>query len=173
MRATLFLLPLLACSTDPRPPAEPPPSPSPPQTPSFHMQGVEVSSGEHPERMLDGDRETGWYPSEGPVDQRVTLTLGEPLRVLQASVQLCLDSAPATFLSLLDGEQNTRVRVNPGGPVRIPWSGGVEAPSFRQLELRIIGAEQKVGICELALSLPPELGTLLPPPPPERSAMTK
>jgi hypothetical protein len=167
MHAALLLLALLACTADPQPAAEPQPTPPPPESPTFHLQSIAVSSGEHPERMLDGDRETGWYPTEGPVNQAVTLTLSEPLRVLQARVQLCPDSDPATFQSLVDGEENTRLRVNPGGPVLIPWRGGAEAPAIEKLELRIIGPEERVGICEIALTLPPDLGTLLPPKRPE------
>lgn len=171
MRHTLLVTPLLlaACFSDesadpeapvaattPSAPAATTPTTGNPPVTGLHLQSLVATSGGGVATVLDGDPATGWRPEGGAHDEGILLRFEEPTRVLQASLQLCQDSAPATFQSFVDGSENTLTRIHPGGPVLLPWRGGVEAPSLRSLYVRALSADGELCIAEITLVLPPE-----------------
>jgi hypothetical protein len=168
-RETLTALALLAaCSPAPQDQAI---SATPSATPSaaapvvevppvsgLHLQALVATSGEGVELLLDGDPTTGWSPAHDAVDEGILLRFEEPTRVMQAKVQLCPESSPVTFESFVNGAQNTLVRVNPGGPVLIPWRGGADTPAIKSLFLRVVNSDGAMDVCEISMQLPPEQG---------------
>ncbi len=174
----IAMLPLLfSCSTEPAPdpgapPAAPGTPPAQPEAPGvtvppvtgLHLQALVATSGDGVERLLDGDPTTGWSPASDAVDEGVLLRFEEPTRVLEAKLQLCPESTAATFQSYVNGAENTRVRVNPGGPVLIPWREQMDTPAVKSLFVRILGSDGPVDICEIAVTLPPEQTQAVAPP---------
>ncbi len=179
----LALLPLAAaCSSTPERPSIPDasvnsaqPSTSPAVAPAaptagvppvagLHLQALVATSGDFVENLLDGDPTTGWSPAADPVDNGVLLRFEEPTRVLQAQLQLCPESSSATFQTFVNGAENTLVRINPGGPVLLPWRGGADTPALKSLFVRVLGSDGPVEVCEIALTLPPENPQAVKPP---------
>jgi len=183
----VFLLPLaLACSSstdgDATPAANPAATPQAtpatavqpaatarpwvpvPPVSGIHLQSLVATSGEGVERLLDGDPTTGWSPMHDPVDEGVLLRFEEPTRVMQVKLQLCPESSSATFESFVNGASNTLVRVNPGGPVLVPWRGGADTPAIKSFFLRVVGSDGPVDICEIAVIMPPEITQAVKPP---------
>ncbi len=136
---------------------------APPIT-GLHLQSLVASSGDGVEAVLDGRPATGWSPEGDPMDEGILLRFEEPTRVLQANIQLCADSAAATFQTYINGNENTRVRVNPGGPVLIPWREQLDSPALKSLYVRVLFPDGPVEICEIGLALPPEIGKQVRPP---------
>jgi hypothetical protein len=173
--ATLLTL-LSACGSAPEqaPPSVPAPAELqvasrvpvatvPPVT-GLHLQALVASSGEGVARVLDGDPTTGWSPAHDPMDEGILLRFEEPTRVMQAQLQLCPESSAATFQSFVNGNENTLVRVNPGGPVLIPWRGMADSPAIKSLYLRVLNSDGPVDLCEVYLTLPPEQAQQVRPP---------
>jgi hypothetical protein len=177
----IALLPMLsACSSAPdqapvtgsdpgAPPAAPTaataqPTAGVPQVTGLHLQSLVASSGEGVERVLDGDPTTGWSPAHDPIDEGILLRFEEPTRVMQAQIQLCPESSAATFQSFVNGNENTLVRVNAGGPVLIPWRELADSPAIKSLYLRVLGSDGPVDVCEVYVTLPPERAMKVRPP---------
>lgn len=135
-----------------------------PPVSGVHLQALVATSGDGVERVLDGDPTTGWSPAADPLDNGILLRFEEPTRVLQAKLQLCPESSAATFQTFVNGAENTLVRINPGGPVMLPWQGGVEAPALKSLFVRVLDSDGPVEVCEVSLALPPESQQAVKPP---------
>ncbi len=172
----LFPLLLAACSSSSDDAAQPPvtqvrpdhaaqaTTPEPEPTTGLFLQALVATSGADAAKVLDGDAGTGWRPRGDPENEGLLLRFEQPVRVLEAKVQLCADSGAATIHSYLDGSDNTLTRVNPGGFVKLPWRGGVEAPAFKSLFLRAGSVAGALCVAEVALTLPPEVqGPVRPP----------
>lgn len=156
-QATDATAPEAAPGSPSAPPAVQPTAGVPPVS-GLHLQSLVASSGEGVERVLDGDPTTGWSPAHDPIDEGILLRFEEPTRVMQAQLQLCPESSAATFQSFVNGNENTLVRVNPGGPVLIPWREQADSPTIKSLYLRVLGSNGPVDVCEVYITLPPEQG---------------